>query len=82
MKKDFYGDLSAYRISRSKETFEEALIMQREEHWNACMNRSVLCCILCCISTSGQVWHEFRKTYRSQITLQSAFCEDRKNFKK
>ncbi len=39
MRKDFYGDLSAYRISRSKETFEEALIMQREEHWNACMNR-------------------------------------------
>jgi hypothetical protein len=29
--------LIKYRIERSRETFEEALLMKREEHWNACI---------------------------------------------
>ncbi len=32
-------DLIAYRIGRSKETFEEALMMRRAGHWNTCANR-------------------------------------------
>jgi uncharacterized protein (UPF0332 family) len=36
--------LIKYRIERSRETFEEALLMKREEHWNACMNRLYYAC--------------------------------------
>ncbi len=28
-----------YRLERAKETYEEALLMKRENHWNACANR-------------------------------------------
>ncbi len=31
-----------YRIERSKETYREAILMSRKNHWNACANR--LCC--------------------------------------
>jgi hypothetical protein len=31
--------LIRHRLERSKETFEEALIMKRALHWNTCANR-------------------------------------------
>jgi len=37
-------DLIVYRIERARETFEEALLMQREGHWNACANRLYYAC--------------------------------------
>jgi uncharacterized protein (UPF0332 family) len=36
--------LITYRVERSKETLEEAILMQRERHWNACMNRLYYAC--------------------------------------
>ncbi len=36
--------LIKYRIERANETFEEALLMGREEHWNACLNRLYYAC--------------------------------------
>ena len=44
MKKDYNQDLIQYRIERAHETFEEALLMQREKHWNACANRLYYAC--------------------------------------
>jgi uncharacterized protein (UPF0332 family) len=37
-------DLIQYRLDRARETFEEALLMQREEHWNTCANRLYYAC--------------------------------------
>ena len=37
-------DLIQYRIERAHETFEEALLMQREGHWNSCANRLYYAC--------------------------------------
>jgi uncharacterized protein (UPF0332 family) len=37
-------DLIQYRIERARETFEEALLMQREGHWNSCANRLYYAC--------------------------------------
>ncbi len=37
-------DLIYYRISRAKETFDEALILASENHWNAVANRLYYAC--------------------------------------
>ena len=37
-------DLIRYRIERARETFEGALLMQREGHWNSCANRLYYAC--------------------------------------
>ncbi len=39
MKAEAIKALIAYRLQRANETLEEARLMQREEHWNACANR-------------------------------------------
>jgi uncharacterized protein (UPF0332 family) len=39
MKAEEIKALIAYRMQRANETLEEARLMQREEHWNACANR-------------------------------------------
>ena len=44
MKEDQLLDLIQYRLDRARETFEEALLMQREEHWNTCANRLYYAC--------------------------------------
>jgi uncharacterized protein (UPF0332 family) len=44
VKKDYQQDLIRYRIERARETFEEALLMQREKHWNSCANRLYYAC--------------------------------------
>lgn len=44
MKEGQLLDLIQYRLDRARETFEEALLMQREEHWNTCANRLYYAC--------------------------------------
>jgi len=44
VKEDQLLNLIGYRLDRARETFEEALLMQREEHWNACANRLYYAC--------------------------------------
>lgn len=44
MKQDHTQELIQFRIQRARETLEEALLMQREEHWNACANRLYYAC--------------------------------------
>jgi len=39
MNKDHRNDIIKYRIERSEETYQEAILMNRENHWNACANR-------------------------------------------
>jgi len=41
---DYQQHLIRYKIERARETFEEALLMQREDHWNACANRLYYAC--------------------------------------
>jgi len=36
--------LIQYRIEKAKETYQEALLMQRENHWNTCANRLYYSC--------------------------------------
>lgn len=33
-----------YRLRRAEETYQEAILMQRESHWNACANRLYYAC--------------------------------------
>ncbi|MBW1903505.1 MAG: HEPN domain-containing protein [Deltaproteobacteria bacterium] len=44
MTEEHLQDLVRYRIERARETFEEALLMQRERHWNSCANRLYYAC--------------------------------------
>lgn len=44
MKGNELQELIQYRLDRARETLEEALLMQREEHWNACANRLYYSC--------------------------------------
>ena len=39
MREDELQALVDYRLRRAEETLEEAQVMQRIEHWNACANR-------------------------------------------
>ena len=36
--------LIKYRTQRAEETYEEALFMKKEKHWNACANRLYYAC--------------------------------------
>ena len=42
MNEDHRNDIIKYRIERSEETYREAILMSRENHWNACANRTLL----------------------------------------
>ena len=44
MTEEHLKDLILYRIERARETFEEALLMQRAGHWNSCANRLYYAC--------------------------------------
>ncbi|KPA10848.1 HEPN domain protein [Candidatus Magnetomorum sp. HK-1] len=44
MKTEYKQEIVKYRLERSNETFEEALLMQREKHWNTCANRLYYSC--------------------------------------
>nr|MBF0222731.1 HEPN domain-containing protein [Desulfobulbaceae bacterium] len=38
------NDLMRYRLDRAHETLAEAIILKRENHWNACVNRLYYAC--------------------------------------
>ena len=44
MNLDYKKEIIKYRLERSRETYEEALLMQRENHWNTCANRLYYAC--------------------------------------
>jgi len=44
VKAENWQELIRYRLERSHETLEEALLMQRESHWNTCVNRLYYAC--------------------------------------
>lgn len=44
MKEDFRDALIHYRLERARETYDEAILMKQENHWNACANRLYYSC--------------------------------------
>lgn len=44
MSNDYQRDLIQYRLARARETYQEALLMYREKHWNVCANRWYYAC--------------------------------------
>ena len=44
MRKGDLDELVKYRFERAKNTFEEANLMAKENHWNACVNRLYYAC--------------------------------------
>jgi uncharacterized protein (UPF0332 family) len=44
MKKEKHDELIRYRLERSREALDEARILKRENHWNACVNRLYYSC--------------------------------------
>jgi len=44
MKSEYKKEIVKYRLERSNETYEEALLMKREKHWNTCANRLYYSC--------------------------------------
>lgn len=44
MSENYHDNLIQYRLDRAQETFQEALLMKRERHWNACANRLYYAC--------------------------------------
>jgi len=72
------NELINYRLSRALETYEEALILRRENHWNASANRLYYACFyavnalllkkgISC-STHNGVKSEFHKSFiKSEI---------------
>ncbi|CAK8725621.1 hypothetical protein KKHLCK_17195 [Candidatus Electrothrix laxa] len=41
---NYKEDIVRYRLERAEETYQEALLMQREKHWNTCANRLYYAC--------------------------------------
>ena len=41
---DYRRDLIEYRLKRARGALKEALLMEREEHWNTCANRLYYAC--------------------------------------
>jgi uncharacterized protein (UPF0332 family) len=54
VKKDHTQELIRFRIQRARETLEEALLMRREEHWNACANRLYYACFYAVTALLGK----------------------------
>ena len=50
MKDKYIIDLIRYRLDRANETYEEAVIMKREKHWNTCANRLYYSCFYAVIA--------------------------------
>ena len=44
MSKNYQDDLIQYRLARSQESYDEAVLMKREKHWNTCTNRLYYSC--------------------------------------
>ena len=44
MSKKHQNELIQYRLDRAHETYDEAILMNREKHWNTCANRLYYSC--------------------------------------
>ncbi len=44
MNEKYRNDLIRYRLERARETYDEAMLMKREKHWNTCANRLYYAC--------------------------------------
>ena len=44
MSENYQNDLIQYRLDRAQETYDEAVLMKREKHWNTCANRLYYSC--------------------------------------
>jgi len=42
--KNYRDDLIQYRLGRAQETYDEAVLMKHEKHWNTCANRLYYSC--------------------------------------
>jgi hypothetical protein len=50
---NYKEEIIRYRLERAEETYQEALLMQCEKHWNTCANRLYLSPIYPC-AAKGQ----------------------------
>jgi uncharacterized protein (UPF0332 family) len=50
MSQEYRDDLIKYRLKRADETYEEALLMKKANHWNACANRLYYACFYAVIA--------------------------------
>ena len=50
MSQNYRMDLIKYRIKRAEETYNEALLIKKETHWNACANRLYYACFYAVIA--------------------------------
>jgi hypothetical protein len=41
---NYQEEIIRYRLKRAEETYQEALLMRREKHWNTCANRLYYAC--------------------------------------
>jgi hypothetical protein len=41
---NYQEEIIRYRLERAEETYQEALLMRREKHWNTCANRLYYAC--------------------------------------
>jgi len=41
---NYQDNLIQYRLDRAQETYDEAVLMKREKHWNTCANRLYYSC--------------------------------------
>ena len=44
MSENYQNDLIQYRLGRAQETYDEAVLMKHEKHWNTCANRLYYSC--------------------------------------
>ena len=44
MNENHRNNLIKYRLERAQETFDEAILMKQEKHWNTCANRLYYAC--------------------------------------
>ncbi len=65
MKDKYLQDLIKYRIDRAKETFEEAILLKNEKHWNTCANRLYYACFYAIIALLEM--HSFKYSKHSSV---------------
>ena len=41
---NYKEEIIRYRLERAEEAYQEALLIQREKHWNSCTNRLYYAC--------------------------------------
>ncbi|WP_417910620.1 HEPN domain-containing protein [Candidatus Electronema sp. PJ] len=62
---NYKEEIICYRLERAEETYQEALLMQREKHWNTCANRLYYACFYAVSALLQQ--HDFSSGKHSGI---------------